>query len=216
MVSRDPQTGKFVSSSSGRDWSKQTRISGQLHQTVPAADLAGGATEIDVTGDEVELVDFSDKLENDEVYRVHAMEVASVLALPTTATSEGNAFWNFTVSPESGAGVFDFSPSFYPGGPPTDEKDVVDIIAGSREVGGLLYNGVLYAENGHRDTVNGTAGGASPANEHETVHFGPNGPVYDRDDEIYAPNELNIDGVSDHAVISAVAVLLHGHVEELD
>lgn len=215
---RDPQTGKFVSSGGGGSsvpWSKQKRLAGSIHITIPAADLAGGTEEVDTIGDATEIIDFTDQLENDEIYRLHSMDVTSVLALPTSATAEGNAWWNFVVGPESDTPVMQSSPSFYIGSPVV-EDGIADITGVTREAGGVMYNGMLYAEAGLLDTVNGAGAGAAPANMEETVHFGPDGPVFDRDDELYAPSEINVDDVSDHAVVASVGVLLHGHVEELD
>lgn len=216
MVSRDPQTGKFVSGGSGHSWSQQTRYSGHIHTTIPAADLAGGALEQDLVGAEAELLDFSDKLENDEVYRIHQMDVAALLAMPTTATAESSCLLNYAITPDSDIEIIHRSPTHYPGALVTDERGIIDVSAYDREAGGMLFNGLLYAEASASDSVNGTGLGAAPAIERETVHFGPDGPVFDRDDELYGPFEINIENVSDHAVVTSLGVLFHGHVEELD
>lgn len=218
MPRRDPSTGQFVSGSGGHAWTNQKRIMGIQSQTIPAADLSGGTTELDIKGDHAELVDFSDSLENDEIFHTDAAYVASYLGMPTTATAEGAAVLNYEIGSDSAGILTESTPTFF-GGNQNGSSGIADSSYASTEGREQWFVDQLYAEASLNDTVNGTGAGAAPAQNQEMISFAADlgaGPAYDRDDEIYAPAELQIDNVSDHAVIYSVWTMLYGHVEELD
>lgn len=218
MPQRDPTTGKFVSGSGGHAWTDQKRIMGISSATIPAADLSGGTVEVDVKGDHAELVDFSGSLENDEIFHVNAAYIASYLGLPTTATAEGSAVMNYEIGADSTGILTEATPTFY-GGNQNGGSGIADMSYSSSEGGSQWFVDQLYAEPSLNDTVNGTGAGGSPAQNQEMLSFAADlgaGPAYDRDDEIYAPAEIQVDNVSDHAVTTSVWTMLYGHVEELD
>lgn len=219
MVRRDPQTGKFVSGSSSDGWHEQTRVAGRTSYTIPAADLAGGNTTVKPVGSATELVDFTEVLGNDEVFEVLAAHVSASFFMPTTATSESSGFASFFISADNEVkGAMDATPTFYGGGQ-NDEYSKADISRASNEAGTIMYHTTLAGEAGHSDSATGLAAGASVANESEWLPFHRDlggGPVFDRDDELYAPGEISVDNVSDHAVVLSVSVVLYGRVEELD
>lgn len=216
MVRRDPRTGKFVSSGSGADWSDKTRVGGIVNYSIPAADLGGGTVTAGVDGEESEIVDFTDKLENDEVYQAERVQIATFLGLPTTATAESSAIVKFELG-SRGDPTFPATatPVFY-GGVTSAEDGIVDVNSTDEEAGSVFWMGQHYAEASAVDTVNALGAGADAENDKETVYFGSAGPVFDRDDELYAPAEISVDNVSDHAVVASCWVLLDGEVQELD
>lgn len=221
MVYRDPDTGQFVSSGGGaKAYHDATRIGGLLTAVIPAADLSGGTGDNQVSGDETEIVDFDGYLANDEVFRLQMARVSAVLSLPTTATAEGSGTLKYGIggSGDINAAIHN-TDSFY-GSATVAEEGQVDIHQDNhQEMPSIWHLGTLYAENSAADSTNGLGVGGDSAHESELIPFGANlgdGPVYDRDDELYAPFEVATDNISDHAIRGQMQVLLWGHIEELD
>lgn len=216
MPRRDPKTGKFVSGGGALDWSDVTVINGEYHSEIPAADLAGGKTSVTVDGDSTELIDFTPLLASDEVYVIDSCRINAVLAGPTSATAEGSMFVTYALGGDSsgGGGI----PQFY-GGSTHKEDGIVDIKQGSGEISPRWYTDQLAGTPSMRDTATGTAGGSDWGSHDDWVHFstllGARGPVYDRDDEIYLPHQIAVDGIDDHAVQASWTVTLYGTVDEV-
>lgn len=219
MVRRDPQTGKFVSGGGEHSWAETNQITGAISYSIPAADLSGGTGTTASTEHQSEIVDFTNMLDNDEVFLLDAMQVVATFYLPTTATAEGSGALSYAIGPESGAvgSVLHTSP-FYHGS--ADRSDgTVDINQEMKEGENVLHVGQLNGEPSLADTTNGLAGGAAYAHDREFISFRKDigaQPAFDADDELYCPIEFSYDNISDHAIGGTVKVLLHGRVEELD
>lgn len=212
---RDPETGQFVSSGGGTDWTDTTRVVGTLHSSIPAADLAGGTNEYEAIGDEVEVIDFGSTLDNDEVFRVLATRTTAVLAMPTTATAESSAQMSYGVSMDAAAPVLQVDDPFYTG-KVHKETGIIDTTNSSDEANELLTVGELAADASAADTTNGLGVGADIDRDRQQTAYGGAGPVFDKDDELYIPHEFGVDNISDHAVNASFSVFLHGVVEQLD
>lgn len=218
MVRRDPQTGQFVSGDtrSDVDWTDTKRIGAGMGINIPAADLAGATDHTALEGESAKIVDFSDQLENDEVYVLHKAQVAAFLNFPTTATAESSGGFAYQIGPESrDVSRAHLIQPFYHGSAKR-EHGIIDINQDSGEAGGVWAVGHLAGEASLGDSTNGLGAGADNENERYTVDFGDTRPVYDRDDELYAVSKLWYDNISDHAIGGLIRVLLHGHVESLD
>lgn len=225
MPRRDPQTGQFVSSDSpgNYDWQDIRSISGVNHMEIPAADLAGGTgTSTAVGHPEAQIVDFTNVLDQDEVFRVLQIRANHLLYLPTTSTAESSSIATFEVSEEpNGATALGSggAPTHY-GGNQNASSGIIDIGAGAGggKVSGVLYTGEMTAEASLGDSVNGLGAGAAPDRLREVVEFQHlgGGPIYDADDELYVPTRIGYENISDHAIQVTHNVLVRGLVEELD
>lgn len=215
MVYRDPETGKFVSSGDGDDWIDTTRIAASLHSAIPAADLGGNKVTAGVDGEEAEIADFTDILDNDEIFRLRSLQVTGTFAMPTTATAEsaGQVTWELTS--DSTGMPFDIGSPYF-NNQIEQEEGIVDINSHSDEASSALAVGQMRAEASFLDTVNALGGGGINGSDRRTIDFGREGPAYDRDDELNLVHEFDVNGVSDHAVTASWHTLLHGVIEELD
>lgn len=215
MVYRDPETGQFVSSGEGDDWVDTTRIAASLHSSIPAADLSGGKANAGVEGEAAEIADFTDVLENDEIFRLRSVQISATFAMPTSATAESSGEVTWALTRGSHAFPFFINSPFYNGS--VDIEDgIADVTSASDEESAALAIGQLRSEPSFLDTVNGAGGGGINGADHRTVQFGKAGPAFDRDDELRLVHEFDVDGVSDHAVDASWHTLLHGVIEELD
>lgn len=212
---RDPRTGQFVSDDDHDDWTDTTRIAASMHSSIPAADLGGGVVTEGVEGAEAQIAEFTDILENDEIFHLHSLQISATFAMPTTATAESSGECTWVLTRGSHAYPFFINSPFYNGS--VDAEDgIVDITSHSEEESQALAVGQMRAEPSFKDTVNALGAGGQNDADHRTVHFGPRGPAYDRDDELYLVHEFDVDNVSNHAVDASWHCLLHGVIEELD
>lgn len=216
MPRRDPKTGKFVSGSSLSSWHDVDAISGGLTTTVPAADLAGGTTTANVGGETAEIVDFGDPLRDDEIFECHVMHLNATLSLPTTATAESAAMMDFVVLTDFGGAGPGIKTVHY-GANAQKAQGIADVTADQLDDDSILYNGRMTATNSLADSVNGLAAGGDDDRLREQLRFVPDlgvGPRFDEDDELSIPHDIDIDNVSDHAVVATFDVHLVGSVVE--
>lgn len=213
---RDPSTGKFVSGSGVDAWHDVESISGALRSNLPAADLAGGTGNTVVNYRESEIVDFTNILDNDEIFEVLGGHLVATLAMPTTATAEGSAQLNWVLrgDPEEGAGEH---PPFYGFGPELSDG-IADIRQQQYDDNDRLAVGHLTATPSFLDTVNALGGGGDDGFDRAELDFSDvgTGPQYDADDEIGIPHTFYYDGVSDHAISAGFDLHLFGRVHDLD
>lgn len=217
-VQRDPETGQFVAVEGQRleGYHETTALTGWVSGTIPAADLAGGTTDQDqLVGEEVELVDFSGVLASDEVFEVVQMVVSAGLWIHTTNTAEAAARGQVVVSRESD--LNDFRASFW-AGTPDSEQGVWDVQAGNLERAEVLHRSHLFTTNQYGDSTNGLGAGSDIDRDRRTYPFRAlygSGPMFDQDDELYAPMTVETDNISDSALEQEVVVHLRGVVHQL-
>lgn len=209
MVYRDPRTGQFVSGDGG---GMGDVFSARLSTTIPAADLAGGQQGKEgVTGEEAILVDFTPYLDSDEVFECREVNLGATLSLPTTATTEGSAYVDFALRSDFGE-VVPGRPTHYGAG--ADREDgVADINHGQSEDDAIMALGHLYAENSVVDTVNALGAGSDHSQDRQYVQMDK---AFDQDDEVVIPHYINVDNISDHALVVGFDVRLVGEISELD
>lgn len=223
MVYRDPDTGKFVSdgSSSHGDVDRYARVTGALSMSIPAADLSGGINAEELIGDEAEIVDFSNNLDNDEVFVVHRIDIRSVFTMPTTATAEGSGFAAYRlVADQAERSVTGALQPVDPYGRPEHFSGGEDGLFNVRQAESFdssdLYQGMMVAENSWSDTANSVAGGAAPGDDRTVLEFEEeNRPAFDSNDELTMPSVIDVQNVSDHAIALSHSVVLHGAVIEV-
>lgn len=216
MPRRDPKTGKFVSGSSLSSWHDVDAVSAGLTTTVPAADLAGGTSSANVTGETAELIDFGDPLRDDEIFECHVMHLTATLSMPTTATAESAVMMDFNVMTDLGGAGPGIKAVHYGAGTQRTQG-IADVNADQLDDDSILYNGRMTATNSLADSVNGLAAGGDDDRLRETVRFVPDlgvGPRFDEDDELAVPHNIDIDNVSNHAVVATFDVHLVGSVVE--
>lgn len=215
MPRRDPETGQFLSSGGYSDrWMDTSRIHGRIRSNIPAADLSGAIRQR-VDGAEAEIMEFSDILDNDEIFRLRSLQISAILALPTSSTAEGNAqlAWGLGTNPDSSVTMM--GNPFYTGTVHLEEG-VADIASGSLEQSEHIAVGTLQAEASGLDTVNGAGFGGDIDRDRRQLHLPGGGPAFDRDDELILPHIFDVDGVNDHSVDFSFNLLAHGVIEELD
>lgn len=221
MVRRDPETGKFVSGSSRDNVDRWENLHGTVAVNIPAADLGGGTVAEQFDTPEAELINFSEVLDNDEVFNLELMQATVSAFASTTATAEGSLDVGYGITRD----MFDAAPLFTRAThtanlPTTDfQQGTVDGAVAQNDNDGLLITGSLYAEPSVGDSTNGLGAGAGPANE--VREFAPLRDMgrtigFDQDDELYVIGELNVNNVSDHGVSFITTVDLHGHVLDED
>lgn len=217
MVRRDPQTGQFVSGSGSKNWTDMRRVGGVMTAVIPAADMGGTTDDQGVKGPGTELIDFTGLLENDEVYEVHAADITATFHLPTTATAESSGTFDYEIGTEpTPHWIVEQTGAFYTGNV-EHEREIVDFANHSEEMGSVIHVGNLVAHADAGDSTNGLGLGGDVDRERIFIDFEKTGrPVYDRDDELYAPGEFTFDNISDHAMRAQVTCLLHGEVQSLD
>lgn len=221
MPRRDPQTGKFVSGGGGFGGSvdRMTTISGGLSGLIPAADLAGGVTEVTVDGEDAEIVNLSKFLDSDETFEVAWAALDAYLGLPTTATAESSANLTYELRTdlENMGKAGHAARSSHYGGSVTHESGIADMRKDEGEDSSLLYVGSAYAEPSHSDTTNGLAAGSDSYSDSvllpikaemlRTVRL-------DEDDEVMVASRIGVDNISDHAVVWGFGLTMHGAVTE--
>lgn len=214
MPRRDPQTGKFLSG--GVDsWADIRTVSGAMNSTIPAADLAGGTGNAVVNGENSEIVDFSNLLDNDEIFEVLAGQFVATLSMPTTATAESAARLNWVLRGDLGEGAGEH-PGHYGFGAER-EDGIVDIRSQQYWDADRLAVGHLTATNSVVDTVNALGAGGDDGFDRVDLEFGHlgAGPQFDSDDEVGVPHTVYFDNISDHAVEAGFDVHLVGTVHEV-
>lgn len=215
---RDPETGKFVAGGGSVSWRKTDRIAGALNVEVPAADNAGGTEVDEVSGEEAIVVDFDDHVDNDEMFRLDLLQLSIWLGLPTTASAESSAYVGYQL----GSDLLNASPTYttptHWSGGVAQEQGGADVNSADEDADDVLHIGTLYGEAGHSDTVNALAGGAAPDRERTTLAFRDEygaSPLFDSDDELVMPMEIESNNVSDHGVQVGVKLLCHGRLDEV-
>lgn len=222
MVRRDPQTGQFVSEGPGSGFDRWANYQGTIAVNVPAADLSGGQESLQFDTADAQLFDFTDVLDNDEVFVLQVLHMTADLRMGTTATAEAATHVGYIITEDhQDASPLTTRTTHIAGPlPQTDfTQGIVDGAIAQEDNDDIFLTGGLYAENSHSDTTNAVAAGAAPAHVERTYAPGPmqgREVAFDADDELFCLGELNIDNVSDHAVQFTVFVDLHGYVEELD
>lgn len=215
MPRRDPNTGQFVSGGGSVDFSDIEVVRGEFSLMIPAADLAGGVTTAQVFGDESEIIDFSPVLAGDDEFEVFAMQWASFFSGPTTATAETAGMAEYQLTRDWGTAAAQRGTPAHFGGSTNAQEGIIDISSGQTVGEPLLMSDVLYFEASNRDTTTGTAAGSDAGRRFERIsylsEFG-SGPVFDRDDELFLPAELHVDGADDHAIVFQAVVQLEGAI----
>lgn len=215
MVYRDPQTGQYQSGS--RDSSgRYATVTANIASSIPAADLAGGTDIQSVDGDEAQLIDFTTILDSDEVFLLDQLQGRAFLSAPTTATAEGTVLLEYSLSrdfefPNSGT-----SSAFWTGSAQR-EDGIADVNQTQTDNDMAIWISQMSATPSIADSVNGLAGGSDMDREDIRQHWHGDGrPAFDRDDELVAPHQWQVDNVSDHAVEWDLVVLAEGRIQELD
>lgn len=215
MPARDPETGKFVSGSKQVHRDDGDTLLADLVAVIPAADLSGGTVRPKMEGEAAELVDFGNVLDSDEVFEVYRLSLMVTLSMPTTATAEGSAQADYTLTDD----LTDFvgtTGTFY-GSTPQRETDIIDIRVNQHDQDDWLVNGRLVAAPSVADSAAGLAAGSDNGIQLHNVpylaYFG-SGPRFDEDDEIGVPTQIAVDNVSDHAVQFTADLLIEGEIFE--
>lgn len=220
MPRRDPKTGKFVSSDGCVTRNDADTVMADFVSVIPAADLSGGTTTPSdgrVEGEDAEIVNFSNLLDSDEVFEIYRLTLMTSLSLPTTASAEGSAQADYTLTDD----LTDFvgtTGSFYGAGPEI-QTGIVDIRANQFDDDDWLVNGRLWASPSHSDSAAGLAAGSDAMSQlHEVGYLSEygGGPRFDEDDEIAITHEITVDNVSDHAVQFTADLLLVGEIFDLE
>lgn len=183
-----------------------------LSVAIPAADLSGGTQRQTVTGEEAELADFTPVLENDEVFVLDAIQGRAFAGGPTTATAEGAFVVEYDIGTASDVSAPHLTSPFWISRL-DKEEGIADINVGQDGDSESIWVGQLAGTPGALDTANNLHGGSDWDRQDIWRQFGGEH-VYDRDDELYAPLDIHVDNVSDHAVEFDLVVLLEGRTIE--
>lgn len=213
MVRRDPQTGKFVASA-GEE--RSHTVLGRLNSEIPAADNSGGVTTQQVEGEDAEIVDFNEVVDGDEIFHLRRFILSATLWMPTTATAESSGYVSYGISGSLGRpGPVHTSPTHFSGAI-GQQEGIVDLSQSSVHDDSVIYAGVLATEASHSDTTNNVSGGGFGQTDQRVFHFNEGEFVFDADDELVVPHEIETENVSDHAIQAMWMLTLHGTIEELD
>lgn len=215
MPHRDPETGQFVADDErAAAYSDLSRFRGTIGIEIPAADLSGGTTthtELE-DSDVAEIIDFSRFLSADEVFEVYSMFVSGWFAAHTTASGQGFAAMEQVVSREADIGFTE--PPFHN---TDDEFDVYDVRSGEEEVEEELYAWNAATASQVKDGSSSAAGAEYQRSnvDHVPVKgIAAVGPMFDQDDELYAPCIFYTDSISNFAVELFTRVDFLGMVHE--
>lgn len=206
MVHRDPQTGKFVSgpSGSGECWADfDTVISDNVYR-IDAADLSGGNQNKAWEG-KTPIVDFGAILEDFDVGELVALQIKSHLSIPTTSTAE--AWARAVAQVRSEPGTSSAVGQALVGS--TESDEIVDMLQAQSLDNETYHIETLAATNSHSDTTTNVAAGADIAERETLINFrelAGGGPVFDEDDELYLPVQLETDNISDSKVFYEATV----------
>lgn len=221
-IARDPETGRFVSVDSDATIDRTERLHGAVSVSVPAADATGGdQTQVFDTEDS-ELIDFSDELDEDEVFHLQAAYVSVAAYASVTATAESTLVATYGISRDTmDAGPLLTRPSHTASAPSSAidfEQGIIDGSVAQDDDDSLLLTGVLASEPSAADSTNGLGLGAAPANDSRSVlPWADMGQTweFDDDDELKLLGELDFEGASDHGVSFVCYLDVHGFVEEV-
>lgn len=192
-IVRDPNTGRFRRADGPEDTDEREVITARVISVIPPADLTSGTDVATVTGSDAEIVDFTDLLENDEVFVAHRIAMGVQLAPGETATAEHTYRVRYLLRGDVG--------DFLPGGP-VQSVGIVDLQQSQIDDHDVIFAGYVAGAGDHRDTVTGTGGGAMNTRVDHVVEY-PGlelpAPGWDRDDELTVPHRIVAGGSDDQA-----------------
>lgn len=222
-VRRDPETGQFMSTGDGMAYHDMTIASGSMQSEVPASDLSGGTTTEQGQADaETILFDFDQILANDEVAELVLMHFVANCVPHTTFSAETWVRFTGGIRTENLWDQVDSDP--WALDPPftsstEGEHGLVNLRQADGEERETLWSWAMESSGQYADSTNGLGGGGSYLHQRDIVPFKQifgRGPVYDADDELFAPHEFTIDKVSDGAVTGNVWARFWLQIHQLD
>lgn len=215
-IVRDPETGQFRRASDvghHKHVDEREVFSGVLQTNIPPADLTTGNDQVSVTGDEAEIIDFTEYLDSDEVFVAHRVELNVAVRPQRTATAEHAIRADYQL--RSGDSALDPDRA----GSGTQETGIADVTQDDSDDDDVIFSGGFQGSGDFADSSTSLAAGADQSQIQHVINYPAidlPGPGFDGDDEVYIPHALDILGSDDQGAEVFFATVMHGQTYDWD
>lgn len=215
-IRRDPETGQFVSPSRRDGGRRAATFSGFWRGEVVAADITSGTDTVVVDGTDATVLDFTERLDSDEVFEMHHLEAVIAVMPEATATAEHSYKMLYALVSDAIAFFDQDSLDTFT----TDVTSPFNVEVSREELDddSILLLGNFSSAGDFRDTATGTGGGSDNNTGFHSMSWPAMDlppPAFDQDDELAFPHTVDIVASDDQGINVHAAVTAHGVTMEL-